>query len=670
MAFNDNPNIDDYSKNCEDSVLAVKMLFKQKNGFICRTVSPDFGIDEDVELNLFNEETKKYDKASNKHFSLQLKSIDKDDDKFITKNDINYIKLQFETSRLGYILRRPPAYGIVIIYDVREEKLYYDYGEEIYYRLNDLHGNDKWKNSEKPLIYIPVENILNEKAVNSIYKFMIERHKNAQLSHIANASKYNIPVFEDSIIQNEIDFKNPETIKKHLLNYGWALVDSHDFILLNSMLSQLSFSEIISSKELQLLSAVVNCEIGNFIDADYFLHKSELVDDFSTEQIDVKLFTRFKVDFALGRFDNTTYLNKLENQLKTIKSVFNELIIKINIVYLKLLMCHDKRKLDNQIINEIDYVFKQILNSKLDESKKNYLINYHSFNLNTYGIDLLIEKIGKFKIKESINIHVPISDRVSDVKEILQVLGLPTKYTLTTWEYAEKNNDEYLRANSLYHLAFYFFTLHFNLAILHDKIFPINDDLKKSYETNINYAFNAFDVFSKLSRNKDAYNALTIAYELTALFERLFGESILNKSDDVHAQIKLIERQLGFSEYHSVVIKTFDKKNKRQQETFEDFLDVDETELDFYADKIISGIGLPIERKKNVLIDMQNNRYFYKHRKSDKLELLQDSTHTQSINTYYRDKPMYIIRCVKCNFQTIRSSDVKQMLSMFEYHNC
>ena len=177
MAFNDNPNIDDYSKNCEDSVLAVKNLLRQKNGFICRTVNPDFGIDEDVELNLYNEVTKKHDKASNKHFSLQLKSIDKDDnDKFITRNGIKYIKLQFETSRLGYILRRPPAYGVVIIYDVREEKLYYDYGEEIYYRLNDLHGNDEWKNSEKPLIYIPVEIILNEKAVNSIYEFMVERH--------------------------------------------------------------------------------------------------------------------------------------------------------------------------------------------------------------------------------------------------------------------------------------------------------------------------------------------------------------------------------------------------------------------------------------------------------------------------------------------------------------
>ena len=526
------------------------------------------------------------------------------------------------------------------------------------------------KYTDKPLIYIPVKNILNEKAVNSIYKFMIERHKNAQLSHIANSSKYNIPVFEDSIIQNEIDFKNPEIIQKHLLDYGWALVDNHDFNLLNSMLNQLSFNEITSSKELQLLSAVVNCEIGNFIDADYFLNKSELFNDFSAEQVDLKLFARFKVDFALGRFNNETYLIKLENQLKTIKGVFNELIIKINIVYLKLLISHDNRTLDNRVVDEIDYIFKQILNSTLNESKKSYLINYHSFNLNIYGIDLLIEKIGKFKIKESVNIHIPISDRVSDIKEILQVLGLPTKYTLTTWEYAEKNDDKFLRANSLYHLAFYFFTLHFNLAILDDKIFPINDDLEKSYEKNLNYAFNAFDAFRKLSKNKDAYNALTIAYELTVLFERLFKKSILNKSDDVHTQIKLIEKQLGFSEYHSVVIKTFDKKNKRQQETFEDFLNVNEIELDFYADRIISGIGLPVERKKNVLIDMHNHRYFYKHRKSDKLELLQDLTHTQSIESYYRDKPMYIIRCIKCNFQTIRSSEVEQMLSIFEYHKC
>jgi hypothetical protein len=113
--------------------------------------APDFGIDEEVKLILYNELTKEYKGASNKHFSLQLKSLDKHErDKFIEKNGVHYIKIQFESSRLGYILRKPPAYGIIVIYDIRDELLYFDYCENIYYNLNEIHKNDRWKNSEKP----------------------------------------------------------------------------------------------------------------------------------------------------------------------------------------------------------------------------------------------------------------------------------------------------------------------------------------------------------------------------------------------------------------------------------------------------------------------------------------------------------------------------------------
>jgi ATP/maltotriose-dependent transcriptional regulator MalT len=145
---------------------------------------------------------------------------------------------------------------------------------------------------------------------------MVERHKNAQLCNIANASKYNIPIFEDNIVENEIDFHNPDTILHYLKNYGWNLIDINNFNLLKSMFEKLPHGTIMSSQDLLLLASVVNCEMGNIIDADFFLKKSELFEEFDTEKIEIKLFTRFKIEFALGRNDLKSFWSILKNSKK------------------------------------------------------------------------------------------------------------------------------------------------------------------------------------------------------------------------------------------------------------------------------------------------------------------------------------------------------------------
>jgi hypothetical protein len=670
MAFDDNPTVDDYSKNCEDSVLAVKNLLKQKNGFICRTVAPDFGIDEDVELNLFNAETGKYDKASNKHFSLQLKSIDKDNkDKFITKNNVKYIKLQFETSRLGYILRRPPAYGIVIIYDVREELLYFDYGENIYSRLNDIHGDDNWKKSEKPFIYIPTENILDQNSIVGIYNFMVDRHKNAQLCNIANATKYNIPVFEDCLVKNEIDFNNPDTIEKCLLDYGWTLIDSNDFIVIKSMLDNLPYSKIMVSTDLLLLSAVVNCETGNFIDADYFLKKCELNDDSNVEKLEIKAFTSFKIDFAFGRLNYNEYLKRLENLKGSASSEFNKLLVEINIIYIKLLAQNETKIIQSDIINEIEELFSNINNSDIEENKKYHLINFHSFNFNFYATNLLIEKIGEFKIKESLDIDTPLFERVENAKLILSITELSQKQSIATLEYAEKAGDEYLKANSFYSLSHYFFMFRFSIALLDNQNELLNDNIKSVFERNISYALNAYDIFQKMARNKDAYNAIIIAYEITALFQMLYNQTILNELVEIEKQIKLIEKHLQIPAHKSLVITAFNKKNKDSENSKNGF-GILESDFEKSADIFIKSLNLPKERKVNIIADMENLKFFYDNRQSDKLELLQDLRHTQKMETYYESIPSYIIICKNCGFKTLQHKNIKQLLSIFDYHKC
>jgi hypothetical protein len=100
VAFNDSPEIDIYSKNSEESVLAVKQLLLQKSGFIVREENPDKGVDFDVEL-ILNKQ------ASGFKFAIQLKSVQKA--KFLTKGEIQHVAFRIKTSRLGYLCRRSPC---------------------------------------------------------------------------------------------------------------------------------------------------------------------------------------------------------------------------------------------------------------------------------------------------------------------------------------------------------------------------------------------------------------------------------------------------------------------------------------------------------------------------------------------------------------------------------
>jgi hypothetical protein len=661
MSFNDDPIVDNASKNSEESVNTVRNILTQKNGFIRRKEDPDFGVDEDVELIINNQ-------ASSKKFAVQIKSVEKI--KIIKKDNKEYLSLQFKSSRLGYLCRRPPAYGIIIIYDDSTKIPYFEYVEKIYQSLNDQHGDESWKQKDKPSINIPIENILNDDAIKTLYLKMIERHKNNQLLLVAHGDKYRIPVHDDKIINNEIDFNNPKHITKFLTENGLQLLDYSELNSINYLISRLTISDILSSKELILLASIINCEIGNFIDADYYLKKSELIEDYDEDQKNLRFFTRFKTDFVFGNFDNKIFLSKLENLLSTISENYNSLIIKINIIFLKLLISTEEKRFTENLIHEIDQVFGTIFSLKTDNKKKYNLINYHAFNLHMYSMGMLIDKMEKLQIQKSLNISVPIIQRVNEVKKIIEILGLPTKYTLEALTFANENDDKYIRATSLYQLSHYFFMLQLSLFNF-DQITPLSKELESIFKTNIQYSLNSFDEFSKLSIKKAAFNSLILSYEISLLFKICYKNDLgAISSDKISEMIKSMTKELGLKDYDSTVLSAYSAKQRKQGNDFQSLLSSNENQLEQIAEKLISAIGLPQERKINVLIDLENHQYFFKNRKSDNLELLQDLRHTLSRDTYYKEKPDCLILCKKCGFKTKTGNDIKELMTIIDKHRC
>lgn len=655
MSFNDNPIVDIASKNSEESVNVVRSSFTQKNGFIRRKEDPDYGVDEDVELII-------EDQASSKKFAIQIKSVAKAN--FIENDGTKYITLQFKSSRLGYLCRRPPAYGIIIIYDDSTQISYYDYVEEICKRLNNRNNNDNWKETDKPTIHIPITNILNQHSLKNIHHKMVDRHLNNQFLLIAFGDKYNIPVYQDNITNNKIDFNNPQSIAKFLSDNGLKLFNHNDLSIIHHMLSKLTISDILKSDELILLASITYCESGSFIDADYFLRKSEKISDFDNNQKNLWSFTRYKTDFALGNYEYKMYLSKLQDLTKTVKGSFNNIVLEINIIFLKLLISNKERKFNEDLIKEIDSVFDQIFKLSIEDEKKYNLINYHSFNLHMYAMGLFIDKMGKFQIKKSLNIFVPLNQRINDVKSIVDILGLPTKYTLDALSYANKNDNKYIRATSLYQLSHYFFMLQLSLFNF-DEITPLSDDTKLRYKKYIDYSSFAYSELINLNLYKNGYNALILIYELLQLYKACYQNVFDSISIEETEQIlKAYCIEFGLEKYNSTVLKALEDKASNKVNDFQTFLTSNTDNIDHIAESMISGIGLPPERKTNVLVDIKNHQYFFKNRLSKDYELIQDLRHTFSIATYYNEKPKCIIECKRCGFKTDLRDDIEQLMEL------
>ena len=107
MSFYKNPKVDEYAKASEESVLAVRAIVCKRNGFIVREEVPDYGVDLEVEM-IINA-----DNATGKKFAIQIKSCQ--NISTVSKKKQKFVSYEFETSRLGYLSRRPPAYGLIII---------------------------------------------------------------------------------------------------------------------------------------------------------------------------------------------------------------------------------------------------------------------------------------------------------------------------------------------------------------------------------------------------------------------------------------------------------------------------------------------------------------------------------------------------------------------------
>lgn len=650
MSFFDNPEIDLSSEASEESVHATRQFFCQRNGFLTREEIPDKGVDLDVELIVDKQ-------VSGFKFAIQVKSVQKLEK--VKKESKEYVRYSFKTSRLGYLCRRTPGVGIIIVYDDENKLLYYDYVEKIYNRIMDEHNGDSWKNNKTVTIHVDENNVLTAKSAESIYEVMKRRYANFVSMYSWKAYDFDLPTF------NKNELRDPIRV---LEKYGYVFFNKKEYQILFGFFSNLEMHKIITNHKLLLLAAITYYEIGYYIEGDYFAKKcNSYLDKYSDEEKELLSISKLSADFYYGVIDRDTYLEALNGAKSSTKGIMNSVLIRLKILFFELFLYHKKSDhFFEHIFKEITSIWTAILDCDIDEESRQYFLLEIVSCIHEIGILTFIRSVTYLEIQRKTIGEPPLQDKLNAARLLAIMLAKPQQLLSTIWDYASKAKNEYLQAVILYKKNYMFYSF-----LLQNTFFAFSQENglaqlkttteKKLFSIAYNELISAHNIFHKRMDLSHAYNALTLSMEVNYLYSILFSGNIDNsRFEQINNVLNNLEKQLNRARYEILTDSLLKNMMSRAQD---DFDSLPEEEIPRFADMVIESLGIPKDRLENVIFDISflrqaerriNNKYF---------ELLQNLTHTKDKETMYKEKPGYVIKCKKCGYQTDESSDLDELLN-------
>lgn len=653
MAFNDSPEIDIYSKNSEESVLALKQFFLQKAGFIVREENPDKGVDFDVELILNNQ-------ASGFKFAIQLKSVQKA--KFLTKEETQYVAYRIKTSRLGYLCKRSPGYGLIIIYDDESKTSYFDYVENIVKTLDLIANDDAWRENDTVTMYINSDMILDPSSVAELHHIMINRRDSHQNMYAKHASEFGLPGFNKYIA---------EDLSKLIEKYGYALLNNRDYHIIYDYINKQPFIKIADNPRLLLLAAVTYSQIGQNIEADFFISKCKrYFDNYADSEKELLNLFQIITEFNLGRIDKVKYLDKLRSLKPHIKNTSNVILIKIQILFNEMIDINVfSTEPFKYILPKLDSLIEDICSCKIDEE----IINYYSLEILSVMYQIGIQHFFRYTtdalIQKKVLGEAPMNERISNAHTLIMLFGTPMKLLQEIYEYSVRESNEHLKAAVIFKRTFMFdslvmttLTSVFSGEITFDKF--KDQQQPQLFEQSYRDIIDAYNIFNKRCDLDIAYKSLSMSLELNYFYSYIYGKNIDEHAlDATHKRMTELEGVLGLEPNEIVAEKMIISAMARSNSNIISYNSLSEVDESLVAELFIKAIGLPLERLPNLLSEISfmrnaevaiNTKYF---------EILQNLSHTKSKETFYSSPPRHIIRCKGCNYQTIESDNLDELLT-------
>lgn len=654
MAFYDAPKIDDNSKKSEESVLAVKGFFTQKVGFISREDNPDYGVDLDIEL------IDKNSGATRRQFAIQIKATK--NIKTIHKDGQDFISFQFKTSRLGYLVRRAPGYGIITLFDENNNITYFDFVEDIIRRIINNKETESWKTQDNVNIHIPQLNILSKTVARSIWERINQRFENHNLLLSTYGETFGIPIFID---KNDIKEITPiEILKK----YGHDLINQREFKLILDFLNKANRAQLIKDPEIVLYSAVAYCETGNPIEASYFLARSKIYKErYNKGNQETLMLIQSKVELLLGEVSFEDYEIKMKEILINVSTNLNKINAQLSLFLLEVTKKIETSGFNSLFESQMINFFSKIDSINIREEHKQYLkVQHcetiwgylHAFLARIISENRLLmslqEKTDEQKLQEKLKRHQSLNQKCHDIIKMA-----------TT--YAKTKQKEILIAYIFFQECKYFFGLQFKRLMLQSSP-PFTTELKANYSQYIEKISTAIKIFNYNDLQREKYVSMNLILEIQRIFFLLYSHNLeIPNVKEIQKEILEIEKNSGIKPYNLVVENAYNKIHKRESQSKNDsWKDATDEFLIHFAKRYIESKKLPPERFSNVLLDMKNYRKFAQECKKPNIELRHDLTETSNFTLKYDTPAKYVIFNNKTNMVSLSSHDIDELLKLSE----
>ena len=654
MAFDDFPIVDSNSKVSEESVLSVKLIFSQKNGFITRTPIPDLGVDLEVELIL--EETN----PSGYQFPIQIKSSQ--DILIVEHNGAEFVSYPFETSRIGYLCRKTPAFGLIVVYDDVKRICYYDYVEDIVPRATEQRGSDDWKNQEKININIPVGNILTKGESQKIFEKFKRKFENFKLLIKEHGPARGIPCFFNEERNRSIDSLSPDEVVDFLEKQGPLLFNEQAFSLIIELLGKVTFHQIIQSSKLLFLAAISNEISGRYIDAEYFINKSLVdVNQYSINDRNLLLALKAHLDYTFGNITILDYRQKLEELLKNIDDGVIKITLRLRILHIKIAERKIYEDDFTKLLVEVDELVDLVERSISDEALK----HHYKIGLATQLIEIMGSRFSEitlsFKHRGRL-FGIPVSEKSAALETLNAMLTKAFNFFKKALEYAKKGNNTFLIACASYASALSECILNYQELMVKDVNEYVFDE--KNFRRQFSLLTIAYKTFLKDNLLDHAYKALSTAFDVNKINLLIFKREIENvNGKELESQMRELEKRMGKEKYTSIIdtIQSV-KKSAEQLDPGEEIVNLADNEIEKYANYIRTCFSLPEDRLNNIIFDLKFLKAGYSVLKHSNFEIIQNLNHTQSPDTFYKERPTYILKCKKCGFCTKPGNDLEELL--------
>lgn len=655
MAFDNLPKIDNNAANERLSKQKLVSKFAERYGFRAREQTPDNGADYHIELIEQNQ-------ASNREFSLQLKS----DTDLKTLADGKHISYSFETSRLAYLLKQTPQVGMMVIYDVNSDTLYYDYAVEIYQRLLSEKGTDAWKNQENVAIHIPVSQVLNEENLPGIHERISKMFKASDLMHQAHSASYGVKTVALNNDASE-DLWNPETVARDLKRYGQQLLMTGDVGMVDALLDRLSGSKVMEDVDLLMLKVAACSMMGKAVDSNFYLGKCEKFDLSESERSSMQ-FCGLRNKLNLGKIDGDKFVEECKGMMSSSMEMVPRLVLRLNIMYFTLAGIHLHQRVNDSVLNELADIEREI-DLVQDVAMRDQLRLWHLDNVAIVVSHVRDESIERVRVQEAMGILPPVTARAAEATGIFELQVGFVRQLRALRSDGVANNKILLVAQCdvidlRFHLAFLFVLM----GTLQNK--EIVDQERKIHVNRLLRACIAVNELSKNRLYRDAYNANISILDYLYILENWYGIELRDMpKESIERSAKAFARELDMGDNLKQMVApglieslrnntnptaSENSENIRQQRRLSEIA----------ADHIIKSGKYPNAKKEYIVQELEGVKLFTSRCIDGKLEM---RVRTQDDNSRFTTPTSFMLVNKSTNLVSAPDTNLDRLLKSWGY---